>query len=98
MPDNVTPGAQTSEYSLTKLQVALGTAAIVIGALVDLVPELQKLHPSVPWLGTSLIVLGVLKNVLSVLGYQKSRAQVKAASLLADAAAKDSGNPSQPQG
>lgn len=84
MPE-VTPGNETSEFSLTKFQLWAGTALVVVGALVDLVPALQELHPGAPWLGSTLVALGVIKNVLSLFAYTKSRTLVKAAASQSEA-------------
>jgi hypothetical protein len=72
-----TPGASTSEYLVTKVTLALTIAASVVGVLLDVLQ-----NPAVaafPWAGKALSALGLIATVLTSIGYQVTRAQVKVA-------------------
>ncbi len=82
---DVTPGLQTSEYQLTNRASWIGIALMVLGVLVEVADALvQALAPiaaqlpDVKWIGAILLVAGTIVKVGAVVGYQKSRALVKA--------------------
>jgi hypothetical protein len=75
-----TPGVATSEYAVTKLAVVLSILASVVGVVLDTLPQLQAAVPGAShWTGPVLAVVGVVGTVLTALGYQVTRASVKAA-------------------
>lgn len=83
MPDlsNPTkPGAMTSEGKMASIVAIAG--AVLAGITVTL-GSLQASFPSIGWIG---VAAGMAAMAASVLGYSKSRATVKSADILADAA------------
>lgn len=73
-------GRESSEYGLARIVAVLG--AVLAGATVTL-GSLKETFPDVGWIG---VLAGVVAMAASVLGYAKSRGQVKAADVIADAA------------
>lgn len=76
----VTPGRETSEFSLTKW-IAIGAAALDIVALI-----LETLHgagllPDRPWAATALAAVGTIMAVVKATGYTRSRTLQKLAEL-----------------
>lgn len=85
-------GSKTSEFRLTKY-VLIGGA--VLEALALVLHSLQEQGLGGQVVVTALLVVGVALQVASLLGYQRSRATVKAAEALANVAVKV--EPSEPQ-
>ncbi len=80
MSDPSKPGIATSEFKLSSLVAVLG--AILAGTTVAL-GALQDAFPAAGWIG---VVAGVVAMAASVLGFAKSRGQVKAADIISTAA------------
>jgi hypothetical protein len=87
----VKPGSQTSEFKLAIAAFILGT--ILEGSVVPILQHLQPLFPNATWIGVALAVCGVLLQIVTFLGYNKGRAQVKVAAHLADASEDSAANP-----
>ena len=73
----VTPGKQTSEFKLTAVAMIAGA---VLEAFAAILHTLQDQGVQAPWMAAVFAVIGVLLQVASLLGYQKTRAAVKVAS------------------
>jgi hypothetical protein len=74
-----TPGNQTSEFNVTKLTTILTMVATIVGILTDFLQSISVAMPGSKWIGPLLTILGLAGTVLTTLGYQYTRAQVKAA-------------------
>lgn len=86
-------GRNTSEWGLAKVGLALG-AVLEVAALV--VAKMGDFGVSTPWLATASMVIGGMLQGASILGYQNSRAIVKAEAIAAgDAAAAKVTTPAQ---
>lgn len=84
MADPTTSGLSTSEGKLTLVAVIVGT---ILDAAAGLLHTLQDAGHAAPWFPAVLAVLGVALQLVSLLGYQKSRTLVKAAIAAQDAPA-----------
>jgi hypothetical protein len=73
------PGAATSEYAVTKLTIILSTAATIVGVATDFLQSMAPALSGSKWMGPLLSVLGIAGTVLTAIGYQYTRASVKAA-------------------
>jgi hypothetical protein len=80
-------GATTSEFSITKMTMMLTVVASVIGVVTDVLQSLSAAMPGSKWIGPLLTVTGLVGTVLTALGYQVTRAQVKVAAHAAAGAA-----------
>lgn len=86
----VTPGIQTTEYKLANRGSWLGIGLMVAGALVEvsydliefLTPLAQQM-PNAKWIGVILLIAGAITKIATMVGYQRARAQVKAAAIAA---------------
>lgn len=76
-------GLSTSEGKLTAI-------AMVVGALLEgvagVLHTLQDAGHAAPWFPAVFAVVGVLLQLASLLGYQKSRTLLKAAAIASDSA------------
>ena len=70
------PGLATSEGKLTLIAVIVGT---ILEGVAGVLHTLQDAGQAAPWFPAVLAVVGVLLQLASLLGYQKSRTLVKAA-------------------
>lgn len=86
VPPAVVPGNQTSEYKITLISTVLSIAATVTGVVLDLLQSAQDAGISGKWLPIALSVFGVVGMALTAIGYQVTRAHVKAAASNAAAA------------
>jgi nicotinamide riboside transporter PnuC len=83
IPDNVTlltPGNETSEYSMAANAQGVATVVTVIGALTPIVQPLVDAGGDSRWAiiaGSVLAVLGILSKCLMSLGYAKARSDQK---------------------
>jgi hypothetical protein len=84
-PGAVTPGTQTSEFKVTVVATILSILATVVPTLISIFGDLQAKFPSWTWAGPVLGMLGIIGTVLTALGYQSTRAQVKEAASAAGA-------------
>ena len=75
----VAPGVQTSEFTVTKLATILTVVATVVGVLTDFAQSISTAMPGSKWIGLLLATLGIIGTVLTALGYQVTRSQVKVA-------------------
>jgi hypothetical protein len=82
----VVPGNQTSEYRITIIATVLSVAATVTGVVLDLLQSAQDAGVNGRWLSIGLAVFGVIGAVLTAVGYQVTRAHVKAAAVAASGA------------
>lgn len=87
VPPAVVPGNQTSEYKITLISTALSVAATITGVVLDLLQSAQDAGIGGRWLPIALSVFGVIGMALTAIGYQVTRAHVKAAASAASAAA-----------
>jgi ABC-type sugar transport system substrate-binding protein len=78
-PVVVTPGNQTSEYKVTIISTVLSIAAVITGVVLDLLQSAQDAGVNGRWMAIGLSVFGVIGAVLTAVGYQVTRAHVKAA-------------------
>lgn len=85
VPPTVVPGVATSEFKVTIIATVLSVLATVVGVVLDLLQSAQDAGVNGKWMSIALSVFGVLGVVLTAIGYQVTRAHVKAA---ASAAAK----------
>jgi hypothetical protein len=81
------PGAQTTEGKLTIAAFVVGTVLEGGSAVLSKLAEGHLVDPSARWYTIALAVVGVVLQVLTLAGYNKGRAQVKAAALVSGAAA-----------
>src|SRR4051812_39838852 len=79
-PIVVTPGNQTSEYKVTIISSVLSIAAVVTGVVLDLLQSAQDAGVNGKWMSIALSAFGLLALALTAVGYQVTRAHVKAAS------------------
>lgn len=84
-------GVKTSEFYLTAIAMVIGT--ILEAVAVPLLERLAATNPQLGWVPFALIAAGALIQVAGLFGYQKSRADVKAAAAAAGVAA-GAGQPS----
>lgn len=75
----ITPGVGTSEFKLT---VAAFIAGTILDAAGGAIQSLQAGGVNATWFATALAVLGVLVQIMSVFGYQKSRTALKVADMV----------------
>lgn len=68
-----TPGSSTSEFKLTQLAVGLGVVLEAAGGVLSHLDQGNK------YVAIAVVLVGGLLQVLSVLGYTKSRTAVKIA-------------------
>lgn len=77
-----TPGAQTSEFSLTKLAMIIGTIATILFGLLS---QVQGLIPGgskeAGYIAAALAVCAMALKLASLFGYQSSRTDVKVAAI-----------------
>lgn len=78
-PVIVAPGSGTSEYRVTIVATVLSVLATVTGVVLDLLQSAQDAGVNGKWLSIALSVFGVIGTVLTAVGYQITRAHVKAA-------------------
>lgn len=71
----VAPGMSTSEGKLTLIAVILGT---ILEGLAGVLHSVQDAGHAAPWFPAVLTVVGVLLQITTLLGYQKSRTALKA--------------------
>jgi hypothetical protein len=84
-PVVVTPGNQTSEYRVTIISSVLSIAAVVTGVVLDLLQSAQDAGVTGKWMSIALSAFGLLALALTAVGYQVTRAHVKAAASKASA-------------
>src|SRR3954471_22105305 len=77
-PVVVTPGNQTSEYKVTIISSVLSIAAVVTGVVLDLLQSAQDAGINGKWMSIALSAFGLLALALTAVGYQVTRAHVKA--------------------
>ena len=75
-----TPGSMTSEFKFAKVVFFVGLALDVAAGVLH---QLQGSGVAFPWFPTVLAGIGALMNVVSFLGYSRSRTAVKVAEALA---------------
>jgi hypothetical protein len=80
MPD-VTPGPQTSEYKLARLNAYVGLALVILGAVGEVLAEVVQVFPGLHWAAVALIAIGAIQKAAGSIGYSVSRAAVKSAAL-----------------
>ena len=73
------PGETTTEYAVTKITIVLTIVAAVVGGAIGLLQQLSVILPDNKSVGVMLSIAGVIGTVLTALGYQVTRAQVKVA-------------------
>lgn len=77
MPDPTpTPGTQTSEYALTRLLVIVG---VILQAGSAALATLPADTSQAKWVAIATAICGTGLQVLSVLGYTRSRTEIKTA-------------------
>lgn len=86
MPDPVaspavTPGAQTSEGKLAKLNVVIGGILAVVGAIYAIVGDLSGVLPNSKYIGGALTVCGIILKLAAQLGYSDDRTKLKIAEI-----------------
>lgn len=84
MADETTPaapGMSTSEGKLTLMAVIIGT---ILEGLAGVLHSVQDAGHAAPWFPAVLAVIGVLLQLASLLGYQKSRTLLKASVIAAE--------------
>lgn len=74
-------GTTTSEYAATKWTVILSIAAVVVGAIADVLAELAPQFSGLKWYGIAVTVVGLIVSVLATLGYTRNRTALKIAAL-----------------
>lgn len=79
-----TPGKETSEFSLTKLVLIVGSVVTGAGVVLE---GLAQAGVGEKWIGLALVIVGSLTNLLRIAGYQSGRNQFKTAALEASAKA-----------
>ena len=72
-------GLTTSEGKMTLVVLVIGT--ILEAVAVPLLKSLETSHPSWVWVPIVLVAAGAALQVLSLLGYQRTRTALKAAAL-----------------
>lgn len=86
-PPLVTPGKDTSEFSLAKFLAWLGTAVTVLGAAAETVSQVQGALKAVPATATGpglwIAIIGALVAVIPSLYYKWTRLQLKTAAIQA---------------
>lgn len=75
-----TPGNNTSEYRLARLAFVIGTVADGFAVILH---SLQLNNISAPWFGGAILGLGIILQIVSVLGYTKARTDLKLAAIQA---------------
>lgn len=80
--DPFAAGRHTSEWSVTRLAVVVGA---ILETMATGIHGLQAGGVNATWFAVALAVIGVALQVVSIFGYQKGRATVKAAAITADA-------------
>jgi hypothetical protein len=83
MADTVSTGSSTSEFSLTKLVLVVGTLVTAIGTTLAVLPTVGV---SGHWVGVALAGLAMVSKVLALLGYQNARTSLKQSELAAASA------------
>jgi hypothetical protein len=76
MSDEVKPGSETSEFTITKYVYYAGLALDGIGITLE---ALKEQGVNFGWLPTVLVIIGSLMVLLKALGYTRSRTMVKLA-------------------
>ena len=71
------PGKNTSEFSLTKWVIIIGTVLDLAGIVLEALKE--QVHAG--WFPTVLVVVGTLMALVKALGYTRSRTMLKLADL-----------------
>ena len=89
----VTPGNSTSEFKVTVVASVLSILATITGVALDLLQSAQDAGVQGKWLTLALSIFGVIGMVLTAIGYQITRAHVKAAASNAAAAASVASTP-----
>lgn len=83
----VTPGNQTSEFSLTKFAMIAGNVLAALGVILT---SVQVFFPSDSkagiYVGLAIVFIGKATSLLSLFGYNSGRADVKVAAAQADGA------------
>jgi hypothetical protein len=82
----VVPGTATSEFKVTIISSILSVVATVTGVVLDLLQSAQDAGINGRWLSIGLAVFGVIGMTLTAVGYQVTRAHVKAAAVAASGA------------
>lgn len=82
MAEDVKPGGSTSEFRLTVVAMVVG---VILEGVSAVLLNLQARGVDKPWFAVALTACGVLLQIVSLLGYQRSRSTVKAAALYAEA-------------
>ena len=85
VPGAVVPGNQTSEYRTTIIATALSVLATVTGVALDILQSAADAGVQGKWIALGLSIFGVIGTVLTAIGYQVTRARVKAAAQAAAA-------------
>lgn len=78
-PVVVTPGNQTSEYKITIISTVLSVLATITGVALDLLQSAQDAGVNGRWVSIALSAFGLIGMALTAVGYQVTRAHVKAA-------------------
>jgi hypothetical protein len=78
-PPSVAPGVASSEFKVTVVATVLSVMATVTGVVLDLLQSAQDAGVNGKWLSIALSIFGVIGAVLTAIGYQITRAHVKAA-------------------
>jgi hypothetical protein len=82
-------GHTTSEYKVTIIATVLSVLATITGVALDLLQSAQSAGIGGKWLPIALSIFGVLGTVLTSIGYQVARSNVKAAAIRASNATID---------
>jgi hypothetical protein len=79
-----TPGSATSEFSITKYIILVGGILEGLGVSLEAVDMFDGVAGNGP-VGAVLVAVGAILQIAVALGYQKVRARVKLAAIMADA-------------
>jgi hypothetical protein len=84
-----TPGAGTSEFTLTKWAIIIGTVLQIIAGALESLQQAGLFHSGTTAdhvVAAVLVIVGLVLQVASVFGYQSSRTAVKVGAMQAAAA------------
>lgn len=74
-------GHTTTEFKLTVAAMVIGT--LLEGSVIPILNSLKDSYPNALWIAAVLGICGVAVQIVSLFGYQKSRATVKTALAMA---------------